>query len=125
MKLPLMVLAFILSGAAQASVWDQMQNGETSRVTGKVESLEISGGGVKVGLKQMSREMRFCDDFSTEDRDNGYFDSESRRAALAVERLEILRDAYKSGETVELTMKGPWNPCLQSVRLVKTPPKAG
>ena len=31
----------------------------------------------------------------------------------------ILREAYKSGENVELTYDGPWTPCLRSVRIVK------
>ena len=32
---------------ADASVWDQMQNGETSHAKAKITSLEVSGGSVR------------------------------------------------------------------------------
>jgi hypothetical protein len=128
-RLVVLMLAALLAPlvGADTSVWEQMQEGHTSQVRAKIKSLEINSGSVRVGFvtKVNGKDSpaleytRMCDDFATEGIPNGYIDSESRRAALASQRMELLRDAFKSGETVELAYKGPWNPCLQSVRLVK------
>lgn len=110
----------------QPSVWQQMQEGQTSTVAAKIKTIEVLDHGVSIsfakkdGRREVTETAKLCDDFSTSGHDNAYFDSEERRAAFFRERMELIREAYKTGETVELAYRGPWNACLQSVRLSKS-----
>lgn len=96
------------------SVWDQMQHESANASTGKITSLEIGDQGIEIGVTSNGDQAttKFCDDSAGSE-------GESYRSAQAVARLEILREAFKSGEKVELTYDGPWKPCLRSVRIVR------
>ena len=119
------ILTLIVSLHAQAdvfpaSVWEQMQEGTTSHVEAKITGLEILANRVKIEFTTTSDKKTnsalLCDDFGRKG-DNQYSDSEERRAAFFFERVQSVRDAFKSGATVEIAYSGPWNPCLQSVNL--------
>ncbi len=119
--LTLIVSLHAKADVSPASVWEQMQEGTTSRVEAKITGLEILANRVKIeftvtGDKKADSAL-LCDDFGRKG-DNQYFDSEERRAALFRERVQSVRDALNSGATVEIAYSGPWKPCLQSVNLL-------
>lgn len=100
-------------------VFEQLQHGTLSPTVGKITSLEVGDKGIAIGVTTKTGRKatttttaRFCDDSSGSE-------AESFRSAQTVARLELLREAYKSGEIVELAFAGPWNSCIHSIRLSK------
>lgn len=116
----------LFSFSAQASVWDQMQTSGLERVTGKVTALEFQGTGTLNLSLQVAGEggTKITKSFqSSTDTMNGAcnnaYHSDEERVAFFTQRVELLREAFKNEDVVELSFSGPWNPCLNSVRVVK------
>lgn len=123
-SLCVVLLAMLLPAMACADnfgpgVFEQLQQGTLSPTLGKITSLEVGDKGIAIGVTTKTGRKtttttttRFCDDFSGSE-------AESFRSAQTVARLELLREAFRSGENVELAFAGPWSPCLRSIRLIK------
>jgi exosome complex RNA-binding protein Csl4 len=99
-------------------VWDQLQNRGDIIVLAKITKLEISPSQVSVGYREIVKGKKdkaglktatLCREQST----LSYANVEHHQ------RIESLRDAYRSGEIVKLSMTGPWSPCLSSITLSK------
>lgn len=78
----------------------------------QVESIEVSGSKITVGFKDhdQTQTVELCQDPKNEPFFGVTFQNQ---------RVEILRDALQSGKKVELGLKGPWSPCLDSVKISK------
>lgn len=104
---------------ADPSVWEQMQTGSVTTIEGIVKGLDIRGTSVLVKIADgddgqvSTHTLKLC----TADSDN--FRSEEERAVFFHQRVQSLREAYKSGESVQLSYRGPWQPCLVSVAIGK------
>ena len=109
----------------QAGVWDQLQQSGGSRTQAQIVGLEVLGNSVNVTVqkvegKSSAREtLKLCTEIASA-ADNDFFRSEEQRAAFFNQRMTSLREAYQSGELVQLSSKGPWSPCIQNVALLRT-----
>ena len=124
-----MKLAFflvILVGAqawaeAQPGIWDQLQTGSRTAIRGKIKSLNVRANSVEivltVGARASTPSLKLCTEIASASADNDFFRSEEQRAAFFHQRMESLREAYRSGQIVELGTRGPWNPCVDSVQI--------
>lgn len=93
----------------QPGVWSQLQHNGT-RVKGKITGFDVPPGRAAsvsyraVGMDRPgSQTAELCRP------------KDSTDVTTAVEynqQLQLVRDARKSGEIVELSINGPWNPCL-------------
>lgn len=116
-----MLLGLTAWADSQPGVWDQMQTGSSVAVKGKIKSLNVRANSVEIVLSQgsenLTRTFKLCTEISSSTADNDFFRSEEQRAAFFHQRMESLREAYRTGQVVELGSRGPWNPCLDSVRI--------
>lgn len=108
------LIILVTQGAeAQVSeplVWTQMQEKPNQTLRGVVKGLELNGDRVIVELASSDglKKLQLCSDPAQIPFDRPRAD-----------KIELLRDAYKSGEAVELGLTGPWSPCLNTVRVSK------
>ncbi|MGE3683047.1 MAG: hypothetical protein AB7G93_15090 [Bdellovibrionales bacterium] len=119
----LLVLAILLiarvhleaHAAFEMSVWDQMKytsSGVTATIVPFRTHTEMAAIEYIPKGQTEPRKIRLCTDFETN------LESEMR-AVFTKQRLEILQRAGEDGTLVELGIRGPWNPCLDSVRALK------
>lgn len=109
-KLALAVILMSISGTALADfgpgVWEQLEKRGNTFVSTKITALEISDEMVIVEFE--GGRAKLC----------------SRDSSLNDQRVATLRDAYKSGEIVELGFQGPWNTCLKTISQRRTNSKS-
>lgn len=90
-----------LSGTAAAEfgpgVWEQLQTRGSTVINSQVIALEISDEVVVVEFS--GGRAKLC----------------SLDSSLSDQRVAALREAYKSGDIVELSFQGPWNTCLKTI----------
>jgi len=103
--------------SAQASVWDQMQTNGLQRVTGKVTAIEFQGTGTLnlslqvagEGGAKVTRSFQASTGTMNGACNNSYH-SDEERVAFFTQRVELLREAFKNDDVIELSFSGPWNP---------------
>lgn len=111
-----MIIALLISSWVHAepspSVWEQMQTKNVIHEDALIESVEVTGSKIIVGFTEngQSQTAELCRDIKNEPHFGVTFENQ---------RVEMLRVALKSGERVQLGLKGPWSPCLDSVKISK------
>ena len=109
-------LFYLLSVAsaetASPSVWEQMRLNGVNRVEVTIESVEVTGSEVIVTYKE--KDMVLKTQLCREVKNEPYYG-----ATFQNQRVEMLRSALNHHDKVELTLSGPFNPCLQSVKVNK------
>ena len=107
-KIVLAMLIMSISGTAAAEfgpgVWQQMQERGNTIIRTQITGLEISDQLVVVEFS--GGRTKLC--------------SYDPAITLNDQRIATLRDAYKSGELVELGFQGPWNTCLKTISQRRT-----
>lgn len=121
-------LYFLVTAQANASysnpsVWEQMQFNPHRVVKAQVKAIQVDGESVKIeiaspGSKEITSVILCTNENQEPFRTNGR-PTEPVRAVYQAERISLLREAFKSGEAVELGFSGPWSPCLNTVRMSK------
>lgn len=118
---------FLITNTANAdymnpSVWQQMQFSPNKAVKAVIKSMEVDRDSVRIEVAAVgsseTAKITLCSDesqtpFATQRQ------TEPVRAVYTQERMNIVREALKTGEPVELGFSGPWSPCLNSIRISK------
>jgi hypothetical protein len=111
-------ILLLISSLASASVWDELQSGNTQSFQARIISLTPENGD-------------FLVNYSTDDgrKSNGKL-CKSPSTATSVDAWEVaaanlqvqaLQDAVKSSRLVQLSIRGPWSPCLNVVLAPRNP----
>lgn len=119
------LLALILvSGLAHADMfdqpsnWSQMQTKGATALEGTVTDLDV-GDVVTVTIETKddgTQSEVLCSDIATQ-ADNTFQNSEEMRSQHFSQSVESLREALRTQQKVLLSMRGPWSPCITSVKL--------
>ncbi|MGE4131572.1 MAG: hypothetical protein AB7F86_08020 [Bdellovibrionales bacterium] len=105
------------------SIWQQLQTQGDRVVTAKIEALDVHTQLVRVAFAETGENhargrLELC-----QDEGSAPAHREAFVTALHQQRLEILREALRTGEEVQLSIKGPWSPCLSSIAALRNPSK--
>jgi len=95
------------------SAFTQMQEGKTHPIEGKIADVELRAPAVYLTVKRkndLGVAVRETFKLCTEDADR--WSTESERAMQINQRVQAMRDAKKSQESVRLLYRGPWSPCV-------------
>jgi len=116
MKTIALILALLLPICVAAdSLWDDMQHGDVNPIVGKVK-LDPRSDQVRIIVTKAEGgdpiTLHLCS--AADGGFNSYY-SEEERAVFTTQKLERLRDAEKNKTEVTLSVRGPWNPCVESV----------
>lgn len=115
----ILFLVYLITASALAhsapGVWERMQNGSTPSTRGVVTAVEMSDSQIyfKVETRDafgdlVTRQESLCqEDFK---------ESEEMRASLMKIKMEVLQESLKSGKPIEYGVRGPWKPCVISLR---------
>lgn len=116
-----LALTLSVTGRAQngPGVWDQLQHQGERTFDARIEKLEISTRSIVVGYREMvddggKFEIILCSESVAD-----HSQHEGWLSAVNNQRIETLRQAFKSRETVRISVRGPWSPCLSSISMVK------
>ncbi|NJL25592.1 MAG: hypothetical protein HC902_10745 [Calothrix sp. SM1_5_4] len=109
----LMVLGIFLliaSGARADGIWDDMRD-RSNVVRGKIETLEIRGNSLRIEIGGQTLSSPFCADSAGA--------SEYILAVYIQEQMAALREAWRSQAPVEISLRGPWSPCVSAIRVTR------
>ncbi len=99
-----------ISGTVSASfgpgVWEQLEARGNTIVSSRISALEVSDQMVVVEF------------------DGGRAKLCSQDSSLNDQRVAMLREAFRSGDVVELSFQGPWNTCLKTISQRRTNSKS-
>lgn len=99
-----------ISGTVSASfgpgVWEQLQERGNTVIVSKISALEISDQMVVVEFE--GGRTKLC----------------SQDSSLNDQRVAMLREAFQTGQLVELSFQGPWNTCLKTISQRRTNSKS-
>jgi len=122
MYVTVVVLGAMPMAYAGLSVWDQMKTGDLSSVTAKIVGVQLLTNQVRVvytiqdGKTVIQRTTSLCEDPSGVNMNQATgVDSEERRAVYLKARIDSLLEAKRSGESVQLSLTGGWDDCLQTI----------
>lgn len=111
------ILISSVNAFASDSLWGQMESGKFEPLNGRVVKIQdgVDSASVDLEVKDADGQRRvrtlpICNSYDPSQ-------TETERAAFMSRRLEVLRQAQKSDDRVQAAVKGPWQPCLQSVEL--------
>jgi hypothetical protein len=118
------VLILLVSFAARAdgfgpSVWEQNKYGSLQNIDAKIIDVVPLENQVWITYRRMPADknspetMKLCDEDGS---DNNNFRSEDMRAAFFREHSAGFNAAKVSQKPVQLVYKGPWSPCLLTVK---------
>lgn len=113
----LTILALVASRAS-AGVWDEMQSGNTQSFEARILSLTPENGDFLVtyatrdGQKSNGKLCKSPSQATTAD---------AWEFAAANIQVQALQDAVKSSRRVQLSVRGPWSPCLNVVLAPRNP----
>lgn len=109
-KIVLVMLVMSISGTVSAEfgpgVWEQLQTRGNTVIVSPITALEVSDQLVVVEFN--GGRAKLC----------------AQDSSLNDQRVAMLREAYKSGESVELGFQGPWNTCLKTISQRRTNSKS-
>lgn len=111
-------ILFLISSLASAGVWDEMQSGNTLSFEARILSLTPENGDFLVtyltqdGQKSNGKLCKSPTQTTTAD---------AWEFAAVNFQTQALQEAMKSSRRVQLSIRGPWSPCLNVVLAPRNP----
>lgn len=95
-----------------------MQDGQVSAVEGKIEDVSPRQGSIYLTVntsnelgEAITKTVKVCG------AENDYYRTEAERAVVLIQQIQSFKNAKKNRDTIRLSYKGPWDPCVTPASL--------